>query len=232
MGKLNLGLDDRSARLIHGRDVWTEIRGLLSGYSAISAAIAFVGPDADQHLPLRGPATIVVNAGDNALASGWTDPEVLLRWTRRGVRVYSLASLHAKVLLRRDIPHLFSSARPTCSRRPGGFWTKRFWSRTNARQSTNCGTRSPAGAAGPASRSPKPGCRRPGPGIARRPRIDCPSHMRLRPSSTRARFRMDELDKALFDSAPAAPTVRPAMTSQIQDVPVEPEGGCPGGTGC
>ena len=104
MGKLNLGLDDRSARLIHGRDVWTEIRGLLSGYNAISAAIAFVGPEADQHLPLRGPATIVVNAGDDALASGWTDPEVLLRWTRRGVRVYSLTSLHAKVLLAEGYP--------------------------------------------------------------------------------------------------------------------------------
>ncbi len=104
MGKLNLGLDDRSARLIHGRDVWTEIRGLLTGYSAVSAAIAFVGPDADQHLPLRGPATIVVNAGDDALASGWTDPEVLLRWTRRGVRVYSLASLHAKVVLAEGYP--------------------------------------------------------------------------------------------------------------------------------
>ncbi len=104
MGKLNLGLDDRSARLIHGRDVWTEIRGLLSGYSAVSAAIAFVGPEADQHLPLRGPATIVVNAGDDALASGWTDPEVLLRWTRRGVRVYSLDSLHAKVVLAEGHP--------------------------------------------------------------------------------------------------------------------------------
>src|ERR1700712_4362310 len=104
MGKLNLGLDDRSARLIHGRDVWTEIRGLLTGYSAVSAAIAFVGPEADQHLPLRGPATIVVNAGDDALASGWTDPQVLLRWTRRGVRVYSLESLHAKVVLAEGYP--------------------------------------------------------------------------------------------------------------------------------
>ena len=99
-----LGLDDRSARLIHGRDVWTEIRDLLSGYSNIQAAIAYVGADADQHLPLRGPATIVVNAGDAALSSGSTDPQVLLRWTRRGVRVHSLTSLHAKVLLAEGHP--------------------------------------------------------------------------------------------------------------------------------
>ncbi len=37
-------------------------------------------------------------------------------------------------------------------------------------------------------RSPRPGCRRLGPGTARRLHIDCPSHMRPRPSSTRARF--------------------------------------------
>ncbi len=104
MGKMTLGLDDRSARLIHGKDVWTHIKDLLSGYSNIQAAIAFVGPDADQHLPLRGPATIVVNAGDDALRRGVTDPHVLLRWTRRGVRVYSLPSLHAKVILAEGNP--------------------------------------------------------------------------------------------------------------------------------
>lgn len=99
MGKMNLGLDDRSARLIHGRDVWLQIKGLLSGYNDVQAAIAYIGSDADQYLTLRGPATIVVNAGDAALSSGATDPQVLLRWTRRGVRVHSLDSLHAKALL-------------------------------------------------------------------------------------------------------------------------------------
>jgi len=99
MGKVNLGLDDRSARLIHGKDVWSHIRNLLSGSRRISAAIGYVGVDADAYLPMRGPGTIVVNAGDEALTIGSTDPNVLLRWTRRGVRVYSLPSLHAKVIL-------------------------------------------------------------------------------------------------------------------------------------
>jgi len=99
MGKVNLGLDDRSARLIHGKDVWSHIRNLLSGSRRISAAIGYVGADADAYLPMRGPGTIVVNAGDEALTTGSTDPNVLLRWTRRGVRVYSLPSLHAKVIL-------------------------------------------------------------------------------------------------------------------------------------
>lgn len=104
MGNVNLGLDDRSARLIHGRDVWSKIGNLLSGYRRISAAIGHVGSDADQYLSLRGPATIVVNASDEALADGSTDPQLLLRWTRRGVRIYSLASLHAKVVLAEGDP--------------------------------------------------------------------------------------------------------------------------------
>jgi len=104
MGNVNLGLDDRSARLISGRDVWSEISRLLSGQSRIQAAIGYVGSDADQYLPLRGPASIVVNAGEDALTSGRTDPTLLLRWARRGIRVYSLPSLHAKVILAEGDP--------------------------------------------------------------------------------------------------------------------------------
>ncbi len=99
MGKMTLDLDDRSARLIHGTDVWTEMADLLSAYSDIQAAITHVGADADQFLPLRGPACIVVNAGPEAMQDGSTDPEVLLGWSRRGVRVYSLPSLQATVIL-------------------------------------------------------------------------------------------------------------------------------------
>jgi hypothetical protein len=99
MGKMTLDLDDRSARLIHGTDVWSEMADLLSAYSDIQAAITSVGPDADQFLPLRGPACIVVNAGAAAMQDGTTDPEVLLGWTRRGVRVYSLPTLQATVIL-------------------------------------------------------------------------------------------------------------------------------------
>lgn len=96
---MTLDLDDRSARLIHGTDVWAEMGDLLSGYSDIQAAITHVGGDADQFLPLRGPACIVVNAGPAAMQDGRTDPEVLLGWTRRGVRVYSLPTLQASVIL-------------------------------------------------------------------------------------------------------------------------------------
>lgn len=103
MGKMTLDLDDRSARLIHGTDVWAEMGDLLSPYSDIQAAITHVGADADQFLPLRGPACIVVNAEPKAMQDGLTDPEVLLGWTRRGVRVYSLPTLQATVILAQGV---------------------------------------------------------------------------------------------------------------------------------
>ena len=101
---MTLDLDDRSARLIHGSDVWMEISDLLSGYSHIQAAMPFVGRDADTFLPLRGPASIIVNASPQALQDGATDPEVLLGWTRRGVRVYNLPRLNARVVLAEGSP--------------------------------------------------------------------------------------------------------------------------------
>ena len=221
MGKLNLGLDDRSARLIHGRDVWTEIRGLLSGYSAISAAIAFVGPDADQHLPLRGPATIVVNAGDDALASGWTDPQVLLRWTRRGVRVYSLASLHAKVLLAEGHPSfvligsadvlstsgrvldeavLVADERETVDELRNAI---AGWRRRAGEPLTETWLQAAGSRYHPAA-----------------PHRLAVAHA-ARPRSTGARFRTrTEHDGGLADRTPAVPTAQPAPTMPVQGLPV------------
>jgi hypothetical protein len=222
MGKLNLGLDDRSARLIHGRDVWTEIRGLLSGYSAISAAIAFVGPDADQYLPLRGPATIVVNAGDDALASGWTDPEVLLRWTRRGVRVYSMTSLHAKVMLAEGHPSfaligsadvlstsgrvleeavLVADERETVDELRNAI---AGWRRRAGDPLTEAWLQAAGSRYRPAAPHRLPVPHAAAPVLDQGPIAD-----------------LHEPDKASFDPTPAATTALPAMTSPTPDVPAE-----------
>jgi len=119
MGKMTLGLEDRSARLIHGTDVWAEISDLLSGYGDIQAAITAVGSDADQFLTLRGPASIVVDAGPQALQSGSTDPGVLLGWVRRGVRVYSLPSLRATVILAQGTPSFALVGSPNATKSAG-----------------------------------------------------------------------------------------------------------------
>ncbi|MEO5835024.1 MAG: hypothetical protein ABIR83_16880 [Nakamurella sp.] len=93
-----LGTGD-SVRLIAGQRVWDALTPALAGRSSVIAAVASIGRDADRLLPLSRGATLVVNASDAAVRQGTTDPEVLLRWHRAGVRVHSLDSLNATLIL-------------------------------------------------------------------------------------------------------------------------------------
>ena len=62
------------------------------------AAIAYLGADAPNMLPLKKGDLLVVNAGDNALRAHATSPLALRELLQRGVRVLSSPRLHAKVL--------------------------------------------------------------------------------------------------------------------------------------
>jgi len=93
-----LGTGD-SVRLIAGPRVWDTLTPALAGRSAVIAAVASIGRDADRLLPLGRGATLVVNAGETAVRRGTTDPEVLLRWHRAGIRVHSLDTLNATLIL-------------------------------------------------------------------------------------------------------------------------------------
>lgn len=96
----NLGLDDRTTRLICGKRVWDELTPILLPYSkSISAAIAYIGPEAAHHLPITAGSSIIVDASEHSVRSGSTDPRVLLAWLEGGVKVYSLNNLHAKMIL-------------------------------------------------------------------------------------------------------------------------------------
>lgn len=94
------GLDDRTTRLIFGQRTWDDLTITLSPYSnTITAAIAYIGSSAAQHLPLSGGSSIIVDASERVVDSGATDPRVLLAWVKDGVKVYSLPNLHAKMIL-------------------------------------------------------------------------------------------------------------------------------------
>jgi hypothetical protein len=96
----DLGLDNRTTRLICGRYAWKELSPILEPYSrTVTSAIAYIGSQAAQHLPLNVGSSIVVDASDRMVRSGATDPRVLLAWVKSGVKVYSLANLHAKTIL-------------------------------------------------------------------------------------------------------------------------------------
>lgn len=62
-------------------------------------AVAYFGAGASRLMPLQKDSRLVVDASERAVASGQTCPAELLRLVRRGVRVYSVPNLHAKVFV-------------------------------------------------------------------------------------------------------------------------------------
>lgn len=72
-----------------------------SGPSA--AAVAYFGQGAAKMLPLRRGSRLVVDASEGAVKSGRTCPAELGKLQRRGVRVFSVANLHAKVFVFRGV---------------------------------------------------------------------------------------------------------------------------------
>lgn len=60
-------------------------------------AVAFFGEGAAGLLPLRKGSRLLVNASEQTVASGLTCPNDLLELRKRGVRIFSVKNLHAKV---------------------------------------------------------------------------------------------------------------------------------------
>lgn len=84
-------------RLIHGQ-VWTVLaKSAKSCKSPAYVAVAYFGKEASKLLPLPAASRLVVDASEHAVKSGQTCPEDLIAELRRGVRVYSVPNLHAKV---------------------------------------------------------------------------------------------------------------------------------------
>ncbi len=86
-------------RLLAGHQIWDRITPLLRTRDDIFAALAHIGSNADALIPLQAGATIITDASEASVREGATDPEVLLAWVRRGVKVFSLPGLNAKVIL-------------------------------------------------------------------------------------------------------------------------------------
>jgi hypothetical protein len=63
------------------------------------AAVAYFGQGASRLLPLRKGSRLVVNASEMAVRSGQTHPGDLITLQNYGVRIYSVANLHAKVFV-------------------------------------------------------------------------------------------------------------------------------------
>lgn len=65
----------------------------------VTAVVAFVGQDAPGVMPLAAGDTLVCNASRVAVRAGTTSAKALKAYQRRGVEVFSVDDLHAKVVL-------------------------------------------------------------------------------------------------------------------------------------
>lgn len=84
-------------RLIYGQ-VWTLLsKSAKSCKSPAHVAVAYFGKEASKLLPLPVASRLVVDASEHAVKSGQTCPEDLRAELSRGVLVYSVPNLHAKV---------------------------------------------------------------------------------------------------------------------------------------
>lgn len=78
-------------------NIWHEI-GAAVKTGIGHAAIAYIGKDAPRLLPLGKGSVLVCDASLKAVKGGLTNPYALGEFIKRGVKVYSVGRLHAKVV--------------------------------------------------------------------------------------------------------------------------------------
>lgn len=77
--------------------VWQALRKAFGEGRKAQVAVAFLGQGSFARMPLTAGSVLVVNANIDVVKSGQTDPRELLKYVNAGVRVFTHASLHAKV---------------------------------------------------------------------------------------------------------------------------------------
>ncbi len=81
-------------------DLWPTIRALAERPGSRRAAVAYV--TSDEYIKFSQDDILVTDASDHAIASGLTSAKFLQEALGRGSRLYSLAGLHAKVMVLGD----------------------------------------------------------------------------------------------------------------------------------
>jgi hypothetical protein len=82
------------------KDLWPQLKKAAQASRQPSAvAVAYFGAGAHRLLPLPRGSRLVVDASERAVASGQTCPAELIALVGRGVTVYSVPNLHAKVFV-------------------------------------------------------------------------------------------------------------------------------------
>ena len=92
--------------ILVSQGIWPTLTKTVRGSrQRCAVAVAYFGKGARHLLPLSKGSSLVVDASERSVASGQTCPADLLTLVKRGVVVYSVANLHAKVLYGRSNHH-------------------------------------------------------------------------------------------------------------------------------
>lgn len=82
------------------RGIWPQLTKAARGSrQRCAVAVAYFGKGASRLLPLSKGSRLVVDASERSVASGQTCPADLIKLVERGVTVYSVPNLHAKVFV-------------------------------------------------------------------------------------------------------------------------------------
>lgn len=82
------------------QDIWPQLTKAVRGTrQSCSVAVAYFGKGASRLLPLPKSSVLVVDASERAVASGQTCPADLIKLMNKGVAIYSVPNLHAKVFV-------------------------------------------------------------------------------------------------------------------------------------
>ena len=82
---------------------WGAIKEDLKGKRPpVTAIVSFIGANGDTLLPLKSGDSLVCKADESTIKLGLTNPETLTRFLKKGVRIYSIQGLHAKVIVGED----------------------------------------------------------------------------------------------------------------------------------
>jgi len=82
------------------QDIWQQLtKATRSSRQHCCVAVAYFGKGAGKLLPLAKGSRLVVDASERSVAAGQTCPADLSKLVKRGVKVYSVPNLHAKVFV-------------------------------------------------------------------------------------------------------------------------------------
>lgn len=84
---------------LFGNQVWDAIAAELADAAHICAAVAYIGAQAPELLPLGGGDVLIIDGSDRSLQNGTVSPAAIRTWLEAGVQVHTLSGLHAKVIV-------------------------------------------------------------------------------------------------------------------------------------